>query len=97
MQELMRRLIADGWLRKGDPSRLWMSFVGPLLLLRHIDAAGGDPVALKDPRAFAHQHVDQFLQGAGAPSTSRAVAPRATRTRIAKPMQRRVAAKRQSS
>ena len=48
-REHVRRLIADGWLRKGDPGLLWISFVGPLLLLRHIHAAGGDPPALKDP------------------------------------------------
>ena len=96
MQELMSRLIREGWLRKGDPKLLWMSFVGPLLLLRHIHAAGGDP-GLQDPHAFARQHVEQFFLGAGAPSSSRAATPRPARTRIAKPALRRVTAKRQSS
>ena len=97
MQELMRRLIREGWLRKANPNLLWISFVGPLLLMRLIHAAGGDPVALKDPRAFAHQHVEQFLLGAGAPSSARAAAPRPARTRAAKPSLRRVAAKSQPS
>jgi AcrR family transcriptional regulator len=96
MQDLMRRLMRDGWLRKGDPKLLWMAFVGPLLLLRHIHAAGGDPGLLKDPRAFARQHVAQFFNGAGAlPSTRSAARP--ARGRVAKPSRRRVAAKRQSS
>jgi AcrR family transcriptional regulator len=97
MQELMARLIREGWLRKGDPRLLWMSFVGPLLLLRHIHAAGGDPVLLADPHAFARQHVAHFFEGAGATPASRATAPRSTRTRIAKPSRRRITAKRQSS
>lgn len=97
MQELMRRLMAEGWLRNGDPKLLWMSFVGPLLLLRHIHAAGGDPGLLKDPRVFARHHVEQFLLGAGAPASVGAAAPRSPRPRIAKPSRRRVSAPRQSS
>lgn len=97
MQELMRRLIRDGWLRDADPRVLWMAFVGPLLLLRHIHAAGVDPDVLKNPQAFARQHVEQFLAGAAAQPSTRAAASRAPRTRIAKPARRRVAAKRQSS
>jgi AcrR family transcriptional regulator len=87
MQELMSRLIREGWLRKGDPRMLWMAFVGPLLLLRHLHAAGGDPGPLKDPRAFARQHVAQFFAGAGAPPSSRA----------AKPSRRPVSTRRQAS
>lgn len=71
MQELMRRLIKEGWLRKGDPKLLWMTFVGPLLLWRHIHAVGGDAVLIKNPRAFARQHVEQFFQGAGAPAVTK--------------------------
>ena len=97
MQELMRRLIRDGWLRSGDPKLLWMSFVGPLLLLRHIHAAGADPDVLNDPQAFARQHVAQFLSGAGVQPSARASAVRATRTRIAKPSRHRISVKRQSS
>jgi len=88
MQELMRRLMREGWLRKGDPKLLWM---------RHIHAAGGDPGALKDPRVFARQHVEQFFLGAGALPSPRTAASRSARTRIAKPSRRRVTAKRQSS
>ena len=97
MQELMRRLIREGWLRDADPKVLWMSFVGPLLLLRHIHASGADPAVLKDPHTFARLHVQQFLAGAGVQASPRAAASRAARTRIAKPSPRRVSAKRQSS
>jgi AcrR family transcriptional regulator len=96
MQELMLRLIREGWLR-GDPKLLWMSFVGPLLLLRHIHAAGADPDVLNDPQAFARQHVAQFLSGAGVQPSSRAAVVRATRTRTATPTRRRISVKRQSS
>ena len=96
MQELMRRLISEGWLRKTDPQLLWMTFVGPLLLWRHIHAAGADAAQLKNPRVFARHHVEQFLQGAGA-RPSRAAAPRATRPRIAKTSRRQVSARRQPS
>jgi hypothetical protein len=97
MQELMRRLMREGWLRRGDPKLLWMAFVGPLLLLRHIHAAGGDPGLLKDSRAFARQHVAQFFGGAGVQSSPRAAAPRSARPPVVKPSRRRVVAKRQSS
>ena len=97
MQELMRRMIHEGWLRKGDPKLLWMSFVGPLLLLRHIHAVGADLGVLKDPRAFARHHVEQFLAGAGAQPSARPGTRRAARPRITKPSKRRVSVKRQSS
>lgn len=96
-QQLMRRLMKEGWLRKGDAKLLWMAFVGPLLLLRHIHAAGGDLDAMDDPKAFARQHVAQFLAGAGAQASRRAAKPRAARARVAKPARRRVAAKRHAS
>ena len=90
MQELMRRLIDEGWLRKADPNLLWMSFVGPLMLWRQMHAAGGDPDDdPKDPRAFARQHVEQFFLGAGAQPSSRADGdsprPHAHRETIATP------------
>ena len=97
MQELMSQLMREGWLRKGDPKLLWMAFVGPLLLLRHIHAAGGDPGLVKDPHGFARQHVAQFFQGAGALSSPRTAAARPVRARVAKPSRRRVTAKRQPS
>ena len=97
MLELMRRLIKEGWLRDADPNQLWMTFAGPLLLWRQIHAAGGDRPAIKNPRAFARQHVEQFFLGAGAPVSSRAAASRPARQRTAKTSQGRVPARRQSS
>lgn len=64
MHELMRRLVRDGWLRTADPRLLAMEFMGPLLLWRHLQAIGSPLPAIRHPRAFARQHVDQFLQGA---------------------------------
>ncbi len=97
MQALMGRLIREGWLRKGDPQLLWMTFIGPLMLWRHIHAAGGAAAPIPDPRVFARQHVEHFFLGAGVPSSSRAATPRSVRTRAAKPSLRLVTAKRQPS
>ena len=97
MQQLMRRLISDGWLRKADPKLLWMTFVGPLLLWRHIHAAGGDTPMINNPRAFARQHVEQFFLGAGAPSAKRAPAARGPRARAANTSRRAATAARQLS
>ena len=98
MQELMRRLIREGWLRKGDPK--------PALdvLRRTAVAVCGTstrPAAiramLQDPRAFARQHVEQFFLGAGAPPSSRAAAPRPPARASRNPRDAAVTAKRQSS
>lgn len=97
MKKLMRRLISEGWLRDADPNILWMTFVGPLMLWRQIHGAGGDLPMIRNPRAFARQHVEQFFLGAGAPRSSRAATGRTARKRIAKPSRRPVAARRQSS
>lgn len=96
MQELMRRLVDEGWLR-GDPKLLWMTFVGPLLLWRHIHAVGGDAALLKNPGAFARQHVEQFFQGAAALPSARTAASRPARTRIVKPSRRPATSRRQPS
>ena len=96
MQALMRRLVTDGWLR-GDPKQLWMEFVGPLLLWRHIHAAGGDAAVIQNPRAFARQHVEHFFQGSGALPASRPAANRPVRTRSVKPSRRAVSTRRQPS
>jgi AcrR family transcriptional regulator len=84
MQALMRRLIDEGWLHDADPRVLSMAFGGPLLLWRHIHAIGADVPVVRNPRAYARQHVAQFMLGAAA---RRARAPR----------RRRTAAKRKSS
>jgi len=97
MQALMRRLVSEGWLRKADPTVLWMTFVGPLMLWRQIHAAGGDLPMIRNPRLFARQHVEHFMLGAGAPQSPRPAAKRPTRTRIAKPSRRPVATRRQPS
>jgi AcrR family transcriptional regulator len=97
MQALMRRLIREGWLRKADPALLWMTFVGPLLLWRHIHAAGGDTPMIKHPDAFARQHVEQFFLGAGSPMKRRGIAATPPRARAAKSLKRPAAAGRQPS
>jgi AcrR family transcriptional regulator len=97
MQELMRRLIGEGWLRQSDPIQLWMTFVGPLLLWRHIHAAGADLPMIRDPRTFARQHVEQFFLGAGAPPSSRAKVSPPARKRIVTPSRRPVSTGRQPS
>lgn len=97
MQALMRRLMTEGWLRKADPAMLWMSFVGPLMLWRQMHAAGVDLAMIRNPRAFARQHVEQFLLGAGASILPRPTATRPARARAAKPSRRPVVARRQPS
>jgi AcrR family transcriptional regulator len=97
MLELMRRLIKEGWIRDADPNLLWMTFVGPLLLWRQMHAAGGDLPAIRNPRAFARQHVEQFFRGAGAGPSSRPVSRRAVRSRSAKSSPSRVSPRRQPS
>lgn len=97
LQELFRRLIREGWLRKGDPQLLAMTFIGPLMLWRQLHAAGVDLPVIRNPRAFARQHVDQFLRGAGAAPVVRvAVSPR-LRPRVAASSPRRVTSRRQPS
>ncbi len=97
MQMLMRRLMDEGWLQKADPHLLWMTFAGPLLLWRHLHAAGADLPMIRNPRAFARQHVDQFFQGAGVAASPRAAAIRRSRTRAAAKPGRAVKSARHSS
>lgn len=96
MQALMQRLIDDGWLRKADPHLLMMTFAGPMLLWRQLHAAGSDLPMIRNPRAFARQHVEQFMLGAGASPSPRSAAKRRSRPRTIKPTQR-VARQRQLS
>jgi AcrR family transcriptional regulator len=66
LQDILRRLIRDGWLRRTDPMLLSMAFMSPLISWRQLHAINADLPIIRKPRAFARQHVDQFLQGAGA-------------------------------
>lgn len=96
LQEIVRRLIREGWLRKGDPQVLAMTFVAPLMMWRQLHAAGVDLPIIRNPRAFARTHVERFFDGAGTPSTRRTITPRAG-TRSRKPSRRRVTTARQPS
>lgn len=64
LHDILRRLIRDGWLRRADPMLLAIAFVSPLFTWRQLHAIDADLPMIKNPRAFARQHVDQFLLGA---------------------------------
>ena len=68
LREVMARLVKEGWLQDADPQLLMMEFMGPLVVWRQLRAIGSPLPMIRNPRAFARQHVDQFLRGA-APST----------------------------
>jgi AcrR family transcriptional regulator len=70
LHDLMRRLIKEGWLRRRDVNVLGLSFVSPLVVWRQMHAIDADSPLIRNPRAFARQHVDQFLLGAGASKNS---------------------------
>jgi AcrR family transcriptional regulator len=76
LQRLMRELIRTGCLRDVDPELLIMQFLGPLLFWRQLHAIGATTVAMRNRRAFARSHVDQFLCGAGALATAPSAHPR---------------------
>jgi AcrR family transcriptional regulator len=94
LKAIMQGLIRQGVLRRADPHLLAMTFAGPLMLWRQLHAAGADLPMIRNPRAFARQHVDQFFQGAGA-APRRAAAP--PRKRVATPSRRALSARRQPS
>jgi hypothetical protein len=78
LQDLMRRLMRNGTLRRADPEQLASEFIGALLLWRLMQAIGSDFAITRDPEAFARQHVEHFLNGAGrteARPSARAHAP----------------------
>lgn len=82
MQDIMRRLMRDGWLRRGDVSTLAIAFVSPLITWRQLHAIAADLPMITHPRAYARQHVDQFLLGAAAPERAgRRPSPRRTTSR----------------
>ena len=66
LHDILRRLIRDGWLRRADPVQLSIAFISPLVTWRQLHAIDADLPMIKNPRAFARQHVDQFLLGAAA-------------------------------
>jgi AcrR family transcriptional regulator len=87
-QALITRLIHDGWLRPGDPQMMMMAFTAPLIMWRHLYAIDANLPIIRNPRAFARQHVDQYLRGAAAASDRVApAAPRAARRKAQKPRQ----------
>jgi AcrR family transcriptional regulator len=66
LEEIMQRLIDDGFLRDADPELLVMQFLGPLLFWRQLHAIGAKKAVIRNRHAFARAHVDQFLNGAAA-------------------------------
>ena len=64
---ILRRLMREGWLRRADVAALGLAFLSPLVLWRQLHAINTDLPMIRNPRAFARQHVDQFLCGAAAP------------------------------
>ena len=70
LHDIMRRLIAEGWLRRADVNVLGMAFISPLIVWRQLHAIDADLPMIKNPRMFAQQHVEQFLLGAAAPARS---------------------------
>jgi AcrR family transcriptional regulator len=88
LQDILRRLTRDGFLRRSDVTVLAISFVSPLVTWRQLHAINADLPMIKNPRAFARQHVDHFLLGAAAPERagrrllrSRATEPKSPTTR----------------
>lgn len=79
LAEVMQHLIDAGVLRAVDPELLAMQFFGPLLFWRQLHAIGDTRAVIRNRRAFARAHVDQFLNGAAVP----AVPARAGRARTA--------------
>jgi AcrR family transcriptional regulator len=81
LHDIIRRLIREGWLRKADVNMLSLAFVSPLVIWRQLHAINADLPMIRNPRAFARQHVELFLVGAATagvaiPKPSRSVAPR---------------------
>lgn len=68
LHEMLRRLIREGWLRRADVAVLGIAFFSPLFMWRQLRAIDAPLPMIRQPRAFARQHVEQFLVGAGAPA-----------------------------
>lgn len=69
LQDVMRRLIRAGLIRRTDPEMLAIAFAAPLVMWRQLHAIGADLRCVRQPRRFARQHVEQFLRGAAAEPT----------------------------
>ena len=77
MLDIMSRLIREGWLRKADVNTLSLAFLSPLIVWRQLHAIDASLPMIQHPRAFARQHVDQFLRGAAATRATPALPTRA--------------------
>ena len=95
MVAILERLTREGWLRRADPHLLGIAFMSPLVIWRQLHAIDADLPMIKNPRAYARQHVEQFLQGAAAPSPRRSIAPPAARA-VTKTAPRRATSRRSS-
>jgi AcrR family transcriptional regulator len=80
---ILGRLMSEGWLRRADTHFLGIAFVSPLITWRQLHAIDADLPMIKNPRQYARQHVEQFLQGAEATTARRPAAGR-VRARAAK-------------
>jgi AcrR family transcriptional regulator len=80
-EAIMQRLMAEGWLRDGDPELFVMQFIGPLLFWRQRHAVGIRSAAIRHRHAFARAHVEQFLNGTAVRRS--VVSSRARRARVA--------------
>jgi AcrR family transcriptional regulator len=88
---LIQRLISDGSLRPGDPDVLTMVFMGPLMVWRQVHAVDSGSPVIANREQFVRDHVDHFLNGAGAAAARRpSVTPRTAAPRKARPSTRRV-------
>ena len=81
MLDIMSRLIREGWLRRADVNMLSLAFLSPLIVWRQLHAIDANLPMIKNPRAFARQHVEQFLSGAAAPERATPVAASRAATR----------------
>ena len=81
MLDIMARLIREGWLRRADVNMLSLAFLSPLIVWRQLHAIDASLPMIKHPRAFARQHVDQFLSGAAATARARLASPTRATTR----------------
>ena len=81
LEDLMRRLVRGGALRRADPEQLASEFIGPLLLWRLLQVLGSDFAIVRNPEAFARRHVEHFLNGAAAPRATVRPAPPTARSR----------------